>query len=273
MFSSMVIAAATVALLSLLGILLVGRNGGGIGTHRLVLPLAVGVFLGVVFFELIPETLEASETWGSLAIVLGFLGFYALAHLLETYHHHHGDEEDTCDKNSARLLLTGDAIHNFADGIVIATAFMIDPAIGVITTIGVALHEIPQEIAEFAVLLQSGYTRTKALWYNLLSASTVILGTVITYVFTESLEGSIFILTGIAAGNLLYIAAADLIPELRESHRGHFGQTFVATLIGVAGIASLIAYTHERFMPAHNDEHEGAALNEQHAEDADHAYE
>jgi len=245
----MVLAATLVTLLSLVGILLVGRNGGGIGTHRLVLPFAVGVFLGVVFFELIPETLEASETWGSLAIVLGFLGFYALAHLLETYHHHHGDEEDTCAKNSARLLLAGDAIHNFADGIVIATAFMIDPTIGIVTTIGVALHEIPQEIAEFSVLIQSGYTRTKALWYNLLSASTVILGTIITYVFSESLEGSLFILTGIAAGNLLYIATADLIPELRESHRGHFGQTFVATLIGVVGIASIIAYTHERFMP------------------------
>ena len=253
MFISTVLAAVLVALLSLIGILLVGRNGGGIGTHRLVLPLAVGVFLGVVFFELIPETIEASETWGSLTIVLGFLGFYALAHFLDTYHHHHGDEEDNCAKNSARLLLIGDAIHNFADGIVIATAFMIDPAIGVVTTIGVALHEIPQEIAEFSVLIRSGYTRTKALWYNLLSASTVIVGTVITYVFSGSLEGSIFILTGIAAGNLLYIATADLIPELRESHRGHFGQTFIATLIGVVGIASIIAYTHERFMPG--DEH------------------
>lgn len=218
-----------------------------------MLPLAVGVFLGVVFFELIPETLEASETWGSLAIVLGFLGFYALAHFLETYHHHHGDEEDHCAKNSARLLLTGDTIHNFADGIVIASAFMIDPTIGIITTIGVALHEIPQEIAEFGVLIQSGYTRVKALWYNLLSASTVILGTITTYVFAESLEGSIFVLTGIAAGNLLYIAAADLIPELRESHRGHFGQTFAATLIGVLGIASLITYTHTRFMSIHED--------------------
>jgi zinc and cadmium transporter len=276
MLLSMLIAALIVSLLSLVGIFIVGHTSSGFGTHRLVLPLAVGVFLGVVFFELIPETLEISPLWGPLAIVCGFLGFYVIAHLLETYHHHHGDEEDHCEKKSARLLLVGDAIHNFADGIVIATAFMIDPTVGFLTTIGVALHEIPQEIAEFGVLIRSGYTRVRALSYNFLSATTVIVGTVVTYYFTESLEGSLFILTGIAAGNLLYIATADLIPELRESHRGHFGQTFAATLIGVVGIALLVTYTHERFMAEHAHDESAHSLEENHTneqlEDEDHAH-
>lgn len=264
MFVSMILASTTIALLSLVGILFFRKNGTGLGMHRFMLPLAIGVFLGVVFFELIPETLEASHAWGPFAIMCGFLGFYVLAHFLETYHHHHGDEHDACAKSGASLLLIGDGIHNFADGIVIATAFMIDPTVGILTTIGVALHEIPQEIAEFGVLIQSGYSRGKALFYNLLSASTVILGTAVTYLFAASLSDSLFILTGIAAGNLLYIAAADLIPELRESHREHFLQTFVATLIGVATIAILVTYTHERFMEEGNG----------HAEDvADHMYE
>jgi len=252
MLTYIIIAAFCGALLSLTGALFFGQRTAGHDIHRFVLPLAVGVFLGIVFFDLIPETLEMSPEWGPLAIIAGFLGFYLLSHLLETYHHHHGNEHDACVKSGARLLLIGDAVHNFADGIVIATAFMIDPAIGILATVGIALHEIPQEIAEYGVLIGSGYTRRQALSYNFLSASTVIVGAVVAYFFATSLHEAIFILTGIAAGNLLYIAAADLIPELREAHREHFLQTFLATLVGIAVISTLVTYTHERFM---EDEH------------------
>ncbi len=243
MFGILLLAAFGIALLSLVGAFFIGESTGK-GLHRFILPLAVGVFLGVVFFELIPETLEASHAWGPLAIIAGFLAFYALAHILETYHHHHGDEGDACERSGARLLLIGDAVHNFADGIVLATAFMINPTVGILTTIGIALHEIPQEIAEFGVLVRS-YSRAKALWLNFLSATTIIVGAAVTYIFATSLEKVMFLLTGIAAGNLLYIATADLIPELRESHRGHFAQTFAATLLGTALIAILVSFIHE----------------------------
>lgn len=240
----MCIAGIAVALLSLLGTFFFGRSGHLTGSHRFILPTAVGVFLGIVFFELIPETLEASPEWGPLAIVFGYLSFYLLSHLLETYHHHHFDHHDACMKNGARKLLIGDAVHNLADGIVIASAFMINPTLGVLTTLGIALHEIPQEIAEFGVLMQSGYTRKRALFLNFLSASSVLFGILITYFFAETFSESLFILTGIAAGNLLYIATADLIPELRHSHKDHFGKTFLATILGVVAIALLITYTH-----------------------------
>lgn len=239
-----IIASIAIALLSLTGVFFFGKSGHMTGTHRFILPAAVGVFLGIIFFELIPETLEASHEWGPVAIVAGFLGFYLLSYILDTYHHHHFDEHDACQGNGARRLLIGDGIHNFADGIVIASAFMIDPAVGILTAIGIALHEIPQEIAEFSVLLHSGYSKKKAALYNLLSASTVILGTLATLLFSEFFEPHIFILTGIAAGNLLYIATADLIPELRETHKDHFLYTFMATIIGVIGIAVLIHFTH-----------------------------
>jgi zinc and cadmium transporter len=245
MFFEPIVASVAVALLSLTGVFIFGKRGYLTGTHRFILPVAIGVFLGVIFFELIPETLEASHEWGPVAILAGFLGFYLLSFVLDTFHHHHHNDADMCATGGAKRLLIGDGVHNFADGIVIASAFMIDPTVGVITTIGIALHEIPQEIAEFGVLIHAGCTRKRAALYNLLSASTVVLGTVATVLFAEFLTPYIFILTGIAAGNLLYIATADLIPELRDTHKGHFSHTFIATLMGVIVIAGLITYVHE----------------------------
>ncbi len=238
------LAALCITLLSLSGVFFYGNTRTLHGAHRFILPTAVGVFLGIVFFELVPETLEVSPAWGPVSIMIGFLGFYLLSHILDTYHHHHFDAHDTCRQNGARKLLIGDAIHNLADGIVIASAFMINPVVGILTTIGIALHEIPQEIAEFGVLIQSGYTRKRAVFYNLISATSVVFGVMLTHLFASSLTPYTFVLTGIAAGNLLYIATADLIPELRESHRNHFLMTFSATVFGALIIGVLVHYTH-----------------------------
>ncbi len=238
------LASILIAILSLGGVLVFRKSGYLTGTHRFVLPVAVGVFLGVVFFELVPETLEASHEWGPLVILGGFLAFYFLSFLLDTYHHHHFDAGDQCATGGVQRLLIGDTIHNFADGIVVASAFMVNPTVGVLTTIGVALHEIPQEIAEYGVLIASGCTRARAALYNFLSAMSIIAGVLITYFVAEVMGEYVYIFTGIAAGNLLYIATADLIPELRDSHRNHFFSTFIATLIGAALIIGTIYYAH-----------------------------
>lgn len=268
MLFEIIIASIGIALLSLVGVLFWGIRGNLTGNHSIVLPTAVGIFLGIVFFELIPETLEASHEWGPFAILAGYLGFYVLSHILETYHHHHTDTDtdDACQKNGAQKLLIGDAIHNIADGVVIATAFMVDPALGTLTTLGVALHEIPQEIAEFGVLMHAGYTKTRALILNFISASSVVLGAILAYFFSTQLEGGLFVLTGIVAGNLLYIATADLIPELRTSHRNHFFQALCATLCGIVIIWGFITYTHEHLLEGEHDEssahsHENGVLH------------
>jgi zinc and cadmium transporter len=251
------IAAGIISLLSLVGILFLGQRGHLTGTHRFIIPIAIGMFLGVIFFELIPETLEAAELYGSVAIVVGFLSFYVLAHLLKTYHHHHNDTDshDTHDtKKSASMLLIGDAIHNISDGVVIVSAFLIHPAVGIATTVGIALHEIPQEIAEYGVLVHAGYTRKKALFYNFLSSLSIFIGVAVS-IFFASFGEYIWILTGIAAGNLLYIVASDLIPELQEqTHKDHFMKTFLSTLLGLIVITALITYTHELF--GHEEEHD-----------------
>jgi len=252
MFIHILLATSLVALLSLVGVITFGRRGHLAGTNRFVIPVAIGVFLGVVFFELIPETLEAGGEWGSLPIAAGFISFYLLSYLLHTYHHHHetGHCQDHCeDAAGASMLLIGDAIHNLADGIIIAGAFMINPAVGIATTIGVALHEIPQEIAEFGVLLNAGYSKVKAAWLNFLSASSVVIGALLTLLFASQLEEYIWVLTGLAAGNLLYIAASDLLPDVHEDSRGS-GQvyrSFLATLLGLVGIVILLHWTHSAF--------------------------
>jgi zinc and cadmium transporter len=252
-----IIASLGVALLSLVGVVFIGKSGTGKNMHRIIIPVAIGVFLGVIFFELIPETLEGSEFYGAVAIVTGFLGFYILSHFLQSYHHHHEDEHDSCEHaKSAQMLLVGDAVHNIADGIVIVGAFLISPAVGIATTIGIALHEIPQEIAEYGVLIHAGYSRRKALLLNFLSASSIFIGVLIATLFV-SLGDYIWVLTGIAAGNLLYIVASDMIPELNgKEHRHHFVQTFISTLIGLAFIVGLLTWSHGGISHEHHDEHE-----------------
>ncbi|MCF7816102.1 MAG: ZIP family metal transporter [Candidatus Pacebacteria bacterium] len=243
MFNAL-IGAFGISLLSLTGVFFFGKNPRLTLLHRFILPIAVGIFLGIVFFELIPETMDASRTWGPVTIMAGFLGFYLLSHFLDTFHHHHVDDHDACTHNSGRMILIGDAVHNMSDGIVIASAFMLSPTVGVLTTLGIALHEVPQEIIEYGILLQSGYSRKKAAFYNFLSATTVIVGVLITYLFMSSLGEWVFVLTGVAAGNLLYIATADLIPELKHSHRDHFFKTFAATFFATLLIALLSIYIH-----------------------------
>jgi zinc and cadmium transporter len=247
---SAIIAAALVTLCALSGTLFFGARGHLTGAHRYIIPVAIGVFLGVVFFELLPETLAAGGTWGSLPVAAGFISFYLLSLVLHTYHHHHETDcdDDGCeDRAGASMLLTGDTIHNLADGIVIASAFLVSPAVGIATTVGIALHEIPQEIAEFGVLLRAGYTKTQATVWNLLSASSVIVGTIVTYAFASTLSGYLWVLTGLAAGNLLYIAASDLLPgvheESRESNRSI--EAFLATVIGMIAIVTLLALVRE----------------------------
>jgi len=261
------IAASIVALLSLIGVFFIGKSGHLQGAHRFIVPIAIGVFLGVIFFELIPETLHEGELYGSIAIVAGFLSFYLLSHFLRTYHHHHHhaheahEEDDNCEKDqqSARMLLIGDAIHNIADGVVIVSAFLINPAVGIAVTIGIALHEIPQEIAEYGVLRAAGYSRKKALSLNFLSASSIFLGVIASYIFAEAGEYT-WILTGLAAGNLLYIAASDMLPELQEqTHRDHFFKTFFSTVVGLVLITALLMWSHSAFGEHHEEDGNEAA--------------
>lgn len=249
-------ASILVAIVSLIGVIFFGNNKYITGSQKYIAPITVGVFLSLVLFELIPETLELSPTYGGIAVTIGFIAFYVLSAILHKKYHHL--EEEDCDrKGAALLLLIGDAIHNIADGIILGGAFLINPAIGVATAIGLALHEIPQEIVEFGVLIRAGHSKTKAALLNLLSASSIILGTLLIIIIAEHAEEYIWLFTGIAAGNLLFLAASDLLPRIHGNLKeyGNIWKSAASIILGFIIMTSVLTWTHEKF-GHENEKHE-----------------
>lgn len=241
-------AAILVALISLVGVLFFGHDKRLIGFERYAVPVAVGVFLSLVLYELIPETLEASHEWGGIVVAIGFISFYVLSQKLHKHFHHH--EAEDCDrKGAALLLLIGDGVHNISDGIILGGAFLIDPSIGFVVAIGLALHELPQEIVEFGVLIRAGYTRMQASLLNLLSASGIIVGLVLVLVLSEYVTDYVWVLTGLAAGNLLFLAASDLLPRIHGNLKnyGSIWNSTIAILIGFLVMTSILIWSHEKY--------------------------
>ncbi len=181
-----------------------------------ILSFSVGALLGAVFLDILPEALEI----GSPRIVLGFtlvgiVTFFLLEKCLRWYHHHE-DGAMPHDHSPVYLVLVGDCMHNAIDGTAIALSFMVDWKLGIATTIAVVIHEIPSEIGDFLVLLQSGFSKGKALLYNFLISLSTVVAALITYVFGSVLEPHLPIALALVAGNFLYIAIADIMPELQE---------------------------------------------------------
>lgn len=262
------LAAALVAVTSLIGVLFFSNSGHLEGVQRFVVPMAVGVFLSLVLYELIPETLMAEPQYGGIAVAFGFISFYILANLLHKRYHHL--EAADCDrKGAAMLLLIGDAIHNMADGVILGGAFLIDPTLGFITAIGLALHEIPQEIVEFGVLVRAGYTKTKAAFYNLISASSIIVGTLFIVLVAEHASEYIWLLTGIAAGNLLFLAASDLLPRIHGNLKnyGSIWHSALSIALGFIIMTLVMTWTHENFGHGHEHDYEANVENEEHDEE------
>jgi zinc and cadmium transporter len=196
--------------------------------HPRVLPhgvsFALGALLSVAFLDLLPDALRTvgeQHTQGLLATVLaGILGFFLLEKVLLWRHCHAGDCETHTEEHfhqpAGTLIVLGDAIHNFVDGVLIAAAFLTDVHLGVVTSLAVVAHEIPQEVGDFAILLQSGYGRARALLYNLLSSLSTLIGGVLAYFSLEHLHGALPYFLALAASSFVYIAVADLIPSLHQ---------------------------------------------------------
>ena len=198
---------------------------------------AIGALLAVAFWGLIPEAFEQvkPEQFQTLSgtILVGILGFFVLEKLLIWRHCHSGHCEAHTDdghdhqghnhghshshsraKSAGALIILGDSIHNFVDGVLIAAAFLTDVQLGIVTSLAVAAHEIPQEVGDFAILLDSGYSRGKALFYNVLASLTTVVGGVLAYFSLEDLHDTLPYFLALAASSFIYIAVADLIPSL-----------------------------------------------------------
>lgn len=223
--------------------------------HPRLLPhgvsFALGALLSVAFLDLLPDALAqagAERQPEILATVLiGILGFFLLEKLLIWRHCH----RDPCETHNARhdhqpagaLIVIGDAIHNFVDGILIAAAFLTDVQLGILTSIAVATHEIPQEVGDFAILLQSGYSRRKALLYNVLSSLSTMVGGILAYLGFDAHHAQLPYVLALAAASFIYVAVADLIPSLHQKTTLREGFQQLGLII--AGIL-LIYFVHGR---------------------------
>ena len=204
--------------------------------------LAVGALLGDAFIHLIPEALEKSQNTdtASMFIIAGIIIFFILEKFFH-WHHHGEDKDETHIHPMGKLVLFSDGIHNFIDGIIIGASFLLSVPIGIATTIAVILHEIPQEIGDFAVLIHSGYTKTRALWLNFLSALLSFLGLIMVLAINQIEQTITLYFLPIAAGGFIYIAVADLIPELQKTKKIKYSILQLIAVIG--GILAMLALT------------------------------
>jgi zinc and cadmium transporter len=190
-----------------------------------LVPVSAGLLLATAVTHLLPEAFESEADPFSLGwvILAGILGFFLLEKLslIHHTHHHEGDlhrhdhGHDAHEAGHGGLpILVGDAFHNFADGVVIASAFLVDTNLGVISTLAVMAHEIPHEVGDFMILLNAGFTRQRAFVFNLISGLSAVLGGVIGYFVLETMESLLPYALAVAAASFIYIALSDLLPEM-----------------------------------------------------------
>ncbi len=208
----------------------------------ILVALSAGALIGGAFLHLIPETIikigidEKKLLTVFLYLILGFCTFFILEQFIR-WHHRHGSRDHKITPFSY-LILASDGIHNFIDGLIIAASFVISIPIGIITALAVALHEIPQEIGDYGVLVYGGFKRAKALFLNFLSATSVVLGGVVGFLISAQIGKSIIFLLPFAAGNFIYIAASDLIPEIK--HRVSLKKSIVHFFVFLLGIILML---------------------------------
>ena len=230
-----------------------------------IIPLAIGALIGDAFFHLIPEAFEETDNAPLVSgiIILGIVSFFFLEKYLRWCHHHEPDtkhkgsqhveehighedhlhalDHEHSEKESKHLgplILVSDGLHNLVDGVIIGVSYLAGVEIGIATTIAIILHEIPQEIGDFGILIYAGYKRTTALFYNFLSALTAVVGAALVFAFGAASEILVQYALPFAAGIFIYIASADLVPEL---HRHEGKRSLFSEMIGL-GLGILVMY-------------------------------
>ncbi len=238
------------------GVLLLSKKTVAERLARYATPFAAGALLAAAFFDLLPEAIEALAEGAAFRWLLGGLVlFFVLEHFLQWFHHHH--EHDNGSRPTAPLIIVGDSLHNFIDGLAIGAAFLISVPTGIVTTLAVAAHEIPQEVGDFGLLLKAGYSRAQVLKINVLSALMTVVGALL--VFWLGTEHSVPLgeLLAITAGMFIYIAASDLIPDIHKNAKGKLSNIAVILLIGgIVSVGLVTEVAHEKLEPDHGHNNE-----------------
>ena len=234
MFLPILISVVIVSLISFVGVVFLSLKAKTLDKLlEIFISFASGTLLGDAFIHLMPESFEKLGEDTFLIIVFSFLFFFALEKFFYWRHCH----EEHCRVHTFTYLnLIGDAIHNFIDGTIIAASFLSAFPLGVSTTLAVIFHEIPQEIGDFSILIYGGVEKKKAIFLNFLSALTAILGALMVYFFAKQIVNIVPFFLPVAAGNFLYLAGTDIIPELHEKSKGSIKSSisqFFALLAGL----------------------------------------
>lgn len=228
------------------GLILLSYEKIALKISHFLASFAAGVLLGAAFFDLLPEALHVGKTkeidiffWALFGIIL----FFILERLIHWFHHHEEYHEHKKEsKTTLPLIIIGDTVHNFLDGVVIAATFMINIPLGIVTSLAVFAHEIPQEIGDFGLMIHKGLSRKRIILVNVLSAAAAFLGAGIAYMSGNLLESYIPIFLALTAGFFIYIATSDLIPEIHYEKRK--GYALIESVLLISGVVLIWVSTH-----------------------------
>ena len=269
----LLLAATVGSLLSLSGgLYLLSERKGAKVVQKYAVPFAAGALLAAAFIDLLPEALEHGEPRAiSMTVLLAFLAFFFLERGLSWFHHHHehADKKGKVEKHrTTSLIIIGDTLHNFIDGLAIGAAFLVNPAVGLVTTLAIAAHEIPQEIGDFGLLLARGMKKKRIILVNVASALVTVVGAALVYGLGGHFDVSQSLLLASIAGFFIYIAASDIVPTIHsESERRKANLQALVLLFGVVfvGVTTTIAHEyiahpgHDHGEHSHEHHHEGDA--------------
>jgi zinc and cadmium transporter len=229
-----IIASAIVSSISIIGLISAKVKFFQLNT-RLFVALSAGALIGDVFIHILPEVIQEKSFVSDdlLFVIVGILAMFVLEAILK-WQHCHEEQNSHHHHHLGKMSIAGNLVHNFIDGIVIASSFAISTQLGLITTMAIILHEIPHEFGNYMVLIHSGFTHRKAVIYNLLTALAGLAGTITTGLLLTQIQSIQIPITTFAAGTLLYIAMSDLIPEVHNHHNAKFDwKGFLAILVGI----------------------------------------
>jgi len=231
--SWIILASVVTSLISLIGIFTLSLKDKFLEKILLILVgLSAGALLGGAFLHLIPEAVGSiSIELVSIWVIVGFGLFFLVERFLHWHHCHKGK----CEEHRLhKMNLIGDSVHNLIDGAVIAISFLVNVPFGIITTLAIIAHEVPQEISDFGVLIYGGFSKAKALFFNFVTASLAIVGALFGYFLSSTIEGLIPYILSFAAGGFIYIAATDLVPEIhKESDSRKSLWSFILFIVGI----------------------------------------
>jgi zinc and cadmium transporter len=227
------------------GVILLLKEKWAKSLAQVSVPLAAGVLLSVSFLDLLPEAVEGVGQVAFTTVLIVFIVLFLVERFLLYLHHHvesgekHAGHSHAGNPATTPLIIFGDTIHNFLDGVAIGTSYLVNPNLGLVVALSTFMHETPHEIADFGILLSKGWNKKKVFATNFMSALATFPGALLAYLFASKLEYGVGILMAVAAGFFLYVASTDFLPEATHAPRRYLGEQAIFLLLGVFGIIIL----------------------------------